>query len=192
MATPEQIQAIAASMNAHRPDWKIPSLVTFLSRNHAHRSYRALSIAATFVATDPTTTTPALLNNSGPWWTAAALALGETHTAIPAASQERCPIEGHEHELAGHCRVCAAEAKGADGWLEPTPPSPRTVADYHRGMAIARAALDEARRNPQTGADAVEVSPAAGIEPGPTRAPQRGPDEPYTDAAMRAAGDRSE
>lgn len=28
----------------------------------------------------------------------------------PAADAPRCDVEGHEHELAGHCRICAADA----------------------------------------------------------------------------------
>ncbi|MCV2395945.1 hypothetical protein OEB99_16640 [Actinotalea sp. M2MS4P-6] len=175
MATPEQIQVIAASINAHHPDWPVNSLVTFLGRNHGHRSYRVLSIAAIVVATDPTTTTPALLNNPGAWWAAAATAIpSEAATSVPSAATERCPVDGHEHEIAGHCRACESERKGAAGWLEPEPVPAPTAESYARGAALVREALAKAR---------ADWTPTIAAE-------SSDPHQP--DAAMRAAHDVEE
>lgn len=115
MATPDEVDRIAAAMNAHRPDWPVRSLVTFLSRHHAARPYRDLAIAAVAVATDPRTTTPNLLNEHGGWWVAAQAVTGTGGGgAIPRPTDPRCDEPGHEHELARNCRACRSEALARD------------------------------------------------------------------------------
>lgn len=166
MLTRSEIDRSAAAIHNLRPDWPTKSLATFIGTDMATMAYADVVTALTIVAVDPKTQTPRRVLEAGPWWTAvqAAFGGGSHGTVIPGPSNERCTVEGHEHELAGHCRSCAADAKGADGWLEPDPSSPQHVADYHAGMARARAALAQARRHRRT-------------------------DEPYTDAQMSAAGD---
>ena len=121
MPAPDEIQRIAAAMNALRPDWRVGSLVTFLSRNHSTRSYRDLAIAAMVVATDPKTTTPQLLNEHGSWWVAAQTA----HAGGPADSLRapRCPKTGHGSYLAANCGACRSEQMAVEG--EPVHQAPR-------------------------------------------------------------------
>lgn len=132
MANRDEIQRIATAMNALRPDWKHSSLVTFLT-GHATRAYRDLAIAATVVATDPTTKTPQLLNQHGAWWAAAQAATGTASTSVPTAGSERCREYGHEHELAHNCRACRAEA----------------LAAQHPGDTPLRLTPEQAARNAQ-------------------------------------------
>lgn len=112
MPSPAEIERIAHSMNAHRPDWNVRSLITFLTRNHANRSYTDLAVAATVVATDPTTTTPQLLNNHGRWWVATAgLAGDRSDRAQLSHDTPRCDIAPHHHhEPAHNCAVCRSDA----------------------------------------------------------------------------------
>lgn len=116
MATPTELDRIAAAMHALRPDWRTTSLVTFLTEHHADRPYRDLAIAATAVATDPKTTTPRLLNEHGAWWAAAQTVQAATTApdAIPRRTDDRCTEPGHEHELARACRICLSEQKAGD------------------------------------------------------------------------------
>jgi hypothetical protein len=53
-----EIQRLAHSINAHRPDWMISSLTTFIGRHMGQWSYRDASVALTFVATDATNGRP--------------------------------------------------------------------------------------------------------------------------------------
>lgn len=111
MASPDELERVAAAMNALRPDWPVRSLVTFLERHHAARPYRDLAIAAAAVATDTRTTTPNLLNEHGGWWAAAQAVTGTGGGgAIPRPNDPRCDEPGHEHELARNCRACRSEA----------------------------------------------------------------------------------
>lgn len=111
MATTTDIQRIAAAMSALRPDWNPRSLATYLETKHAHRASRDLAIAAVIVATDPVTRTPKLLEQHGPWWTAAHLASGQTADPI---RYERCPEIGHTSFPATNCSACRAEKLAID------------------------------------------------------------------------------
>lgn len=106
----DQIQRIAAALNALRPDWRAQSLVTFLTKHHADRPYQDLLIAGVIVALDPTTQTPQLLNQHGRWWVAAQQVAAATVTPTPGPGRRpRCTVSGHEHEAADNCRSCAAD-----------------------------------------------------------------------------------
>lgn len=109
MPTPDEIQRIAAAMNALRPDWKPSSLVTFLTRHHSARAYRDLAIAGTAVATDTKTKTPQLLNEHGPWWAAAQTAAG----AVTDHRYARCEQPGHTSFPAWNCAACRSEQLAA-------------------------------------------------------------------------------
>jgi hypothetical protein len=145
----DEIQRIAAAMNALRPDWRITSLVTFLTAHHATRPYRDLAIAAVSVATDPKTTTPNLLNEHGAWWVAAQTVRGETaRSTAPAPGTPRCPEPGHEHELASNCRICISDRMAAmapDGDAALTI-SPDQAARNVTGAAAVRASLHTTER----------------------------------------------
>ena len=145
MPSPDEIQRIAAAMNALRPDWRYTSLVTFLTNHHANRPYRDLAVAAVAVATDARTQTPNLLNEHGPWWVASQTAAGTAVAGVPAPGSQRCDVYGHEHELAHNCRACAVD--GYEPTTRPTlaltPAQARTNAD---GARLARAALTKEDR----------------------------------------------
>jgi len=117
MPNTDEIQRIAAAMNALRPDWNIRSLVTYLERNHAARPFRDLIVAAVVVATDARTQTPKLLEQHGAWWVAAKAAQG-TGAADP-VHYARCPVIGHTSYAAHNCGACAKDD------LDPTP-TPQT------------------------------------------------------------------
>lgn len=110
MATADEIQRIAAAMNALRPDWRTNSLVTFLTKHHSGRAYRDLAIAGIAVATDTRTQTPHLLNEHGPWWVAAQAASGNTTEH----RYTRCPEPGHTSFPANNCAACRSEKLAAD------------------------------------------------------------------------------
>ena len=122
MPEPDEIQRIAAAMNALRPDWNPRSLVTFLREKHGTRSYRDLAIAGVAVATDPKTKTPYLLNEHGPWWSAAQTVRGGP--ALEPIRFERCPIDGHTSYRADNCGACKADRVAVEG--EPTHQQERT------------------------------------------------------------------
>lgn len=140
MATTDEIQRIAAAMNSVRPDWRTTSLVTFLTKNHAARSYRDLAIAGVAVATDPRTQTPHLLNEHGPWWVAAQTAAGNTTDHRYA----RCTEPGHTSFPAWNCAACRSEKLAADDEQTGTPTlaiSEEQAAINERGAANAKRAL---------------------------------------------------
>jgi hypothetical protein len=68
MLTPTQIERLAAMANALRPDWPTRSIQTHITTHHNQRAYRDLALALTYVATDSESSTPARLNQPGPWW----------------------------------------------------------------------------------------------------------------------------
>lgn len=70
MSTPIELARIAAAINLLRPDWPTKSIQTLLENHHASRPYHDLAVAATWIATDPDTKTPARLAEAGPWWAA--------------------------------------------------------------------------------------------------------------------------
>lgn len=107
MPTRDEIERIAAAMNAIRPAWAVRSLVTYLERNHHTRPYRDLAVAAIIVALDERTQTPKLLEQHGPWWTAAA----PPGTASDPVHFERCPEIGHTSFPKWNCSACAADKK---------------------------------------------------------------------------------
>lgn len=143
MSTRDEIQRIAAAMNALRPDWPVRSLVTFLESHQAGKPYRDLAIAAAAVATDVRTQTPNLLNEHGPWWTAAQAATGNTGPAsVPRPDDPRCTEPGHDRELARNCRWCRSEQIAPDPATVPDPSyalSPEQVARNERWLRTIRA-----------------------------------------------------
>lgn len=109
----DEIDRVAHVMNVLRPDWPVASVVTILRRDHATRPYRDLLIAAVAVAVDERTATPARLAEHGPWWVAAYQAGRQSTPTVGPGAEPACAREGHEHELARHCRCCRSEQLGA-------------------------------------------------------------------------------
>jgi hypothetical protein len=144
MASPEEIDRIAATMNLFRPDWRVDSLVTFLTKHHAGRPGRDLAVAAIYVATDTRTSTPNLLNQHGPWWAAAP---GGRATDVSDHRFKRCPETGHGSFPEANCSACRADAIELEQ-LRPaaTDATPEQLAVLKAGAAAARAALAEAKR----------------------------------------------
>lgn len=110
MATQTEIERLAAAMHQLRPTWRVDSLVTFLTKHHSERAFSDLAVAAVIVTLDPKTQTPQLLNQHGPWWSAAYVGSGQGTEPVGPGNEPRCEKPGHEHELARHCRCCRAES----------------------------------------------------------------------------------
>jgi hypothetical protein len=99
---------LAAMAHALRPDWPSKSLLTYLHASHAGRPFRDVAVALAWIAADPATQTPKRLDESGPWWTAAAADSREAPIARGPARMselrcERCGlvnVEGNAHECA--------------------------------------------------------------------------------------------
>lgn len=99
MLSDVQLSRLAALGNALRPDWPNASLVTFLARNHRERAYRDVAVALAYVACDPATTTPARLNEAGPWWL-----VTRDPNAAPNVRPITCPTCGQIHTKAEGCK----------------------------------------------------------------------------------------
>lgn len=103
MPTETEIERLAAATNQLRPDWPVQSLRTHLRTHHANRAYRDLAVALAYIATDPTTLTPARLKEPGPWWR-----LTEEQTQTPVGRTIPCP--NHDDQPASRCVRCREEA----------------------------------------------------------------------------------
>ena len=62
----QEVQRLARSINLIRPDWPVPSLETFIRRRE-HMAPLDLHLQLVYVAHDPKTTTPARIDQHGPW-----------------------------------------------------------------------------------------------------------------------------
>lgn len=140
MATPSEIQRLAAVMHTLRPEWPIGSLITTLN-NHGHRPYFDLTMAAVYVALDQTTRTPALIHQQAPWTFAGRCiqAGGGATTNQPPRPSEACPIDGHGSFLAHNCGACRGEQLGKP--REPEPPSEVQVVINREGREMVRRAV---------------------------------------------------
>ena len=105
MASRDDIERIAAAVNAVRSDWQVRSLVTYLTQHHGARPFRVLLVAALVVATDERTQTPKLLEQQGPWWAAGQAAVG----GFADVRFERCDKPGHSSYPASNCGACRSE-----------------------------------------------------------------------------------
>lgn len=66
MLTRNEGERLARSINALRPDWPMPSLLTFIEK-HAHMPLLDLTLQLTYVACDEKSKTPARMDSHGPW-----------------------------------------------------------------------------------------------------------------------------
>lgn len=106
MPTKNEIDHLAKAINVLRPEWPIPSLTTYIARNHQSRPYADLAIALTAVAVDPASKTPKRVEEAGPWWQAAQVAFAGVTTPHVGPGRERCTKYGHEHYPAHNCPGC--------------------------------------------------------------------------------------
>ena len=142
MATPTELERLAGAVSKLRPDWTARSVRTYLETKHADRAFADLAVALVVVACDPTSTTPARIEQHGPWWVATrANVPGRTYVPGP-GDEEPCRRPGHEHEIARACRACRAEEVAAD--VDDPDPTPEEVPDLlaalHASVTRARAA----------------------------------------------------
>lgn len=99
-----EVERLARSSNALRPDWRYDSLVTFIETHLGDRPYRDAAVAMTWIATDPETRTPARVLEAGPWWRA--VMVDVPVTAVNPASS--CPWHPDQPRS---CQCCAADRR---------------------------------------------------------------------------------
>lgn len=141
MPSKNDIARLAAMTNLLRPDWPISSLITWLTNDHAHRTYQDLAVALAWIATDPDTKTPKRMNESGPWWQAVTVAVNATQrmsNSGPPRPEDACPIDGHGSFLAHNCGACRGEQLGKP--REPEPPDEEQAAINREGRELVRQA----------------------------------------------------
>ena len=112
MLTENEIDRIAASVNALRPDWPAKSLRTLIADKLAHRTRRDVAVALTWVACESETKTPKRVLEAGPWWQG----LGqEVRVPRNPSEDEQCPARNskgaliHPGQFAASCSGCASE-----------------------------------------------------------------------------------
>ena len=154
--TKTELARLACAISVHRPDWPEASLRTFLERNLAHRPYLDVSVALTWVATDPDSQSPARVLEAGPWW-------AHSRTADIPRNVNTCP----DHTHAGirtdartgqqTCAGCWADSHGTDGQPQPlrrrgVPPAPETRQQLLAALTPSRPATSSAATDgPETG-----------------------------------------
>lgn len=140
MITDNELTRLADMVQALRPEWPSRTTRAFLARSMRNRAYADLCAALAVVCADPESTSPARVEQPGPWWQAAKANAGRS--SVPEVGPGRgvaaCDRVGHEHEAARNCRACRAERLAeteADTTpLQPAPPPPEitAVAERHR------------------------------------------------------------
>ena len=116
MPTKDEIDRLAKSINVLRPEWPIPSLVTYIARSHTNRPYQDLAIALTAVAVDPRSQTPKRVEEAGPWWKAAQTVFAATTAPQVGPGRDRCTVYGHESYPARTCPGCRTEHLTTGTW----------------------------------------------------------------------------
>lgn len=134
-----EIGRIAAAMNCLRPDWPTGSIRALLAGpKMKHRPRRDVIVALGWVAAETESKTPGrVIEETGPWWKAAAVEGGEDRRYHPPKDHQACGK--HPGEWRDRCRACTADRLVAEP-DEPVERTPRTDA-----IAAAKAAALEAR-----------------------------------------------
>lgn len=104
MMSQTEAHRLAAAIHALRPDWPLASLSAFIAKSLMDRPHRDAAVALAWIATDPTTQTPARVLEAGPWWRAV-MADNGTISAVTT----RCPE--HPTRAAWNCPECATGAE---------------------------------------------------------------------------------
>ena len=142
MITDNELSRLSDMAQALRPEWPARTTRAFLARSMRNRTYADLALALAAVCADPESTSPARVEQPGPWWQAAKANTGRS--SVPEVGPGRgvpaCDRVGHEHETAHNCRACRAEELAeteADvAPLRPAPPPAEitAVAERHRRL----------------------------------------------------------
>lgn len=98
-----EAERLAAAINNLRPDWPIPSLLTFIHKRQ-HRPLLDLTIHLAWVAQLPETSTPARADQDGPWQHATTPRPGTTSASahITTAADTDCAICGQGEPAHAH------------------------------------------------------------------------------------------
>lgn len=87
-----EAEKIAAAIHVARPDWPASSLLTMIRKNLIDRPRRDVFVALAWVASEPNTSTPARVLESGPWWRAVAVDGDTTGRREPFDASECCDV----------------------------------------------------------------------------------------------------
>lgn len=118
--TEGEIERLAGAISFLRPDWPAGSIKRFITTRPelAARPLRDLALALTWVALDPTSTTPARVLEAGPWWQILRPETGRD--VAPVVTSPECV--DHPDHPASACPECLTRAVPAPaGWRTPTP-----------------------------------------------------------------------
>lgn len=132
---------LAAYVASIRRDWDMPGIRANISKARHRGTPLQIGTALLRLAANPDLRSPGMLADDGAHW--------GTPTVTPTIRQPRCPILGHEHELAApHCRTCRSDELAAQAEAERaagiTPGPLVTTAQAARNLRGARAVLDAA------------------------------------------------
>jgi hypothetical protein len=109
--TSDEITRLAKAFTVLRPQWPYKSLHTYLTDKHSLRLYKDVLIALSWIAADPESRTPALLDRPGPWWDAAVPPThGPERPQPPAYRSLRHPNPGDANIGIAQCRAAITEA----------------------------------------------------------------------------------
>jgi hypothetical protein len=143
LITDNELSRLADMVQALRPEWPARTTRSFLARSMRNRTYADLMLALAAVCADPESTSPARVEQPGPWWQAAKANAGRS--SVPEVGPGRgvtaCDRVGHEHEAARNCRACRAErlaeteADTRPMQAAPPPAEVVAVAERHRRIA---------------------------------------------------------
>lgn len=131
MISDNELTRLADMVQALRPEWPSRTTRAFLARTMRNRAYADLALALTAVCADPLSTTPARVEQPGPWWQAAKANMAQSTVPDPGPGRgtPRCRYPAHESEPADGCRLCA---EGHNGEPAPMPDALVEVANRHR------------------------------------------------------------
>ncbi len=112
-----EIERIAAGAHRIRPDWRVDSLVTFLSDNFGDHPAWDVGRALVWIALEPglhpgeyVNRTPRLMLEAGPWWSTQMPESTQAETPVPIGW---CSLHRCEDSSAHPCRECRAAAAQA-------------------------------------------------------------------------------
>ena len=132
-------QPLAALVACIRRDWDVPGTRAAISKARHRGTPLEIARALLRLAENQALRTPAMLHEDGSHW--------GTPTTVPTARQTRCAIDGHEHELASNCRICASDRLAA-GAVDRADAPTLTEAQAARNVEGARAAMEHMAPRP--------------------------------------------
>lgn len=122
-----EAQRIAGAISLARTDWPTQQVLTLIRTKLMDRPRRDVFVALAWVASEPTSTTPYRVLESGPWWQAVGIE-GTTAPRNPYDPTTACDVcslpENRHTDLSGHEFVSAHDAMRRRD-TSPKPPLPR-------------------------------------------------------------------